>query len=146
MASLPATTTQSTEIHPVKLQVAELIASGMPTSKIALKLAGGDKRKAHNLRRQIRRWVYTDPKFASALASTAKAEAFLQFVQAVPAVGKRAGRGRVDAFKVLGEFTGAHNPKVQHEHSGEINIKISGMPRPQPVADDHVVDAEVVEE
>lgn len=50
--------------------------------------------------------------------------------QTTVAVGRRGRRGRIDAAKLIYETTGFHNPKVKHEHSGDINIKID-MPRPK---------------
>ena len=73
------------------------------------------------------------------------------------ALSRRAKRGRVDAIKLALEVTGVHNPRVKHEHSGDISISLN-MPRPpvvennivgapaQAVEDGTIVDAEVVEE
>lgn len=73
------------------------------------------------------------------------------------ALAKRAKRGRVDAIRLALEVTGVHNPRVRHEHSGDISISLK-MPRPaevsnqtageaaQALEEGNVVDAEVVEE
>ena len=47
-------------------------------------------------------------------------------------------------IKLLLEATGFHNTKVQHQHSGEITVKID-VPRPTFVQDS-VIDATVVED
>jgi hypothetical protein len=65
-------------------------------------------------------------------------------VPATHALAGRAARGRPDAIKVLFEASGFHNPRVRHEHSGEIKIKLD-MPRPAFGSDDEVVDADVVD-
>jgi hypothetical protein len=72
---------------------------------------------------------------------------------------KRALRGRTDAFKLLLEVGGIHNSKVQHEHSGGIELKLVAVPRPPPVdntpnerpgprpqLDEAIVDAEVIDD
>lgn len=58
---------------------------------------------------------------------------------------RRAAKGRPDAIKLAYEASGFHNPRVKHDHSGEINIKLD-MPRPKQVESGEVVDAEVVED
>jgi hypothetical protein len=60
---------------------------------------------------------------------------------------RRASRGNPTAIRLLFEATGFHNTKVKHEHSGDITVKLEGIPRPEPVVEeDHdIVDAEVVD-
>jgi hypothetical protein len=56
--------------------------------------------------------------------------------------------GKPDAVKLVFEATGFYSPRVQHEHSGDINIKLQ-IPRPageiEASAED-VTDADVVED
>jgi len=67
---------------------------------------------------------------------------------AVAGLNRRAARGRVDAVKLLFESSKFHSPKMQHEHSGEVHIKLD-LPRPTPVLNEgegeEIVDAEVVD-
>ena len=86
--------------------------------------------------------TYNDPKLALEVGLRAKGQMLVDLAPAVAAVGKRARRGRTDAAKIIMEATGFHNPKVKHEHSGEISVKLD-IPRPQ--FDHGVSDAEVVE-
>ena len=146
MATLPARQQQSTEIEPIKQKIADLLADGVPVGKIAKRLGKDDPKAVRQWRHKIRRWVYTDDAFAQALARASKGEAAVQLVGAVEAVGRRAKRGRVDAFKVLGEFSGMHNPKVNHEHSGEVKITLATMPRPEPVKTEDSVDSDAIQE
>jgi hypothetical protein len=148
MANLPAEQPKST-LTPYQARVAELIADGTPPAELARRLARGDKKKARRLRARFRYWVYNNVEFQTRLLAQAKGEAALQATAAMPAVGRRAQRGRVDAAKLLLEVSGMHNPKVQHEHSGDIKVTLATMPRPKAVetvdGNDEVVDAEVVD-
>jgi len=83
------------------------------------------------------------------MASVARGEAIMNLIPAVQALSRRAARGRTDSIKLLFELTGFHSPRVQHDHSGEIEIKLTGMHRPPRTVDQlgpPVVDAEVVED
>lgn len=68
---------------------------------------------------------------------------------AAEALVRRAHRGRPDAIKLLFEATGFHNPRIKHEHSGDIKLTLD-LPRPgvasPPGLPEPVVDADVVEE
>lgn len=67
----------------------------------------------------------------------------------VQAMIRRSKRGRVDAFKFLMEMSGIHAPRVQHQHSGQVELVLTQMPRPANTnkeLNEPVVDAEVVEE
>lgn len=125
--------------------VMDLMLRGMAPNEIARKLAKGDPKKAQAWRKRIRNWTYSDARFTTELAQKYKAQTMMEAVSAAPAVGRRARRGRVDAWKALNEVSGLHNPRMTHEHSGEVSIKLI-MPRPPEVSNnDQVVDAEVVE-
>lgn len=153
LARLPAPRTESTP-EPTAKQVlqtrlASYLADGMTYSELAEKLAKGDKRKARQWRHKLRRWAATDDYFREILIVAAQAEMVMALQPATQALARRAARGNPQAIKLLFEATGFHNPKVKHEHSGEVKVKlevggqVSAAPRPAPVED--VVDAEVVE-
>jgi hypothetical protein len=63
------------------------------------------------------------------------------------AVARRGSKGNIPAAKLAMEASGFHNPRMDHHHSGKIEIELKGVPRPAATVDeDHVVDADVVEE
>lgn len=126
--------------------VSQSLAEGRKPAEIAKALAKGDPARAKKYRRRIRDLTY-DPGFMALAVERSKAQALVETITAVPAVGRRAQRGRVDAFKVLGEVSGFHSTKVAHEHSGEVSIVLN-MPRPARVENPalDVPDAEVVED
>jgi hypothetical protein len=146
MANLPEKQTpSSSEIETrdaFREKIADLIVAGGTPASIAKRMYPDDPRKRQNMRNRIRRMTYMDPKLALEVGLRAKGQMLLDLGPAVEAVGKRAKRGRMDAARVVMEATGFHNPKVKHEHSGDINIKIE-MPRPQF---HEVPDADVVED
>jgi hypothetical protein len=90
-----------------------------------------------------------------AAALAARGQMILALPGITEALIKRAQRGRPDAIKLIFEASGFHNPKMQHEHSGEVDLRIVQVPRPAPVdntpnarpqIDEPIVDAEVVED
>ncbi len=84
---------------------------------------------------------------AGAAAVLGQAQAQLEALSAIPAVGRRARKGNVPAAKLLLEMAGYHNSKVDHNHSGEVKISINNVARPpreKDVVD--IPDADVVEE
>lgn len=126
--------------------LAEHIAEGKRPAELARKLAPNNPNRQKKLRKKIREIVWYDPRLAEQLALHAKGEAIMALPAGIAAMGRRAKAGRTDAVKLLAEMTGFHNPRVQHEHSGEIEVKIT-MPRPKALdPDQEVTDAEVVEE
>jgi hypothetical protein len=128
---LPQNADQSALAEPTRLHFAlvDAMEKGLSVREISLKLAPGDKTKQKTWRDRIRRMLAHDPLLARAIVMRAQSN----LLQAVPgttvAVGKRAQRGRMDAAKTVLEATGVHNPRVKHEHSGNIKITLD-MPRP----------------
>lgn len=117
----------------------------MQPREIAAKLAGQDMAKRKRLRSRIRHMIRNDPKFAVAVGVEARAQMLTDLGPATTALGKRAKRGRPDAIKLLYEASGFHNPKVQHEHSGDIKITLD-IPRPPKRVDADIADADVIED
>jgi hypothetical protein len=128
--------------------VADLLARGLQPAEVAARLAGEDKKARHNMRKRVWRMVRQDPEFQRRLAERAVGEEFLKLVPTSKAVGRRAARGNITAARLLYESTGFYNPKaVEHKHSGSVEIKIAGIPRPVAgLEDSPPIDAEVVEE
>jgi hypothetical protein len=126
------------------------ITSGKKPTEVARALAKDDPVKARRHRARIRRILWSD-EGQKQLMQAAKLEALVGAVRTIPAVTRRAERGRVDAAKFLGEVSGFHNPKVNHEHSGEVKFKFVAVPRPaltpeRKAVEEAIVDADVVEE
>jgi hypothetical protein len=145
MALLPAELDPSAEIdvHDVWLDsIADQIAEGKRPEQIAREIHPTDLLKRRHLRFRIWRHVRKDAELHSRIAERARGELVLALIPTTRALAGRAARGRVDAAKVVLEASGFHNPRVKHEHSGEINIKLS-IPRPKAV---DVPDADVVED
>jgi hypothetical protein len=144
VALLPAEISQNTELSDL---IGAQMAKGMLPMDIARKLYPHDRKKRLACYMRIRRRVLSDERVAQRVREDIQIGMLASLGPAVHALGARAGRGRVDAIKLLLEATGVHNPRVQHEHSGEIKIKLD-LPRPA-YADANgadVVDADVVED
>lgn len=105
------------------------------------------------MRAKVRRVAARSAYVRDELFLIARGDGILALGPSVQGVAARAARGRVDAAKLLWAMTGFHNDKVDHRHSGEIQINVS-IPRPK-ATEDHIpgpgieegfVDADVVEE
>jgi len=132
-----------------KLALAEALADGKDVKELARMIAKGDPERYKYWRRKIRRWAYYDKEFRAHLGIVAEGTTLLALPNAAYGLARRAARGNVPAVKLLFEATNFHNPKVKHEHSGEVKVKLEvggqalNAPRPAPVED--VIEAEVVE-
>lgn len=147
MANPPAVQNKSSsELSTAELAVVELLAKGKGPAEIAKIMYPEDKRKRKAMRARLWRMVRSDARIAQAVSERAHGEMLVDLVPATKALGRRAKKGRPDAIKLLMEASGFHNPRVKHEHSGDIKVTID-MPRPTRVeTEDDVVDADVVEE
>lgn len=147
VANLPATTSQSAPPaadEALLETLADAIAAGHAPAAIARKLGGDDPAKRKHWRSKIHRYLREDQRLAVALAGRAREQMLVDLVPTTKAMGQRARRGRVDAGKLILEASGFHNPRVKHEHSGDIKITLD-MPRPRHLDEDtDFVDAEVV--
>jgi len=153
MPNLPAATNGSSELSKKDQRFIEIVvdalAAGLTPADIARR-ATEDRKQRKHLRKKIWRWLEGNPHLQQAIAVRAQAQMASDLVPAGQALGKRAKRGRPDAIKLLYEASGFHNPRVKHEHSGDIKISLE-MPRPKQVgppvdSNEDVVDAEVVDE
>lgn len=146
MANLPATTTQNSALEVdsrYQDAVADQITAGLRPDAIAAKIYPNDARKRRSLRRRIWHMVRHDEEFARRVALRARGELLIGLGPAVAGLSRSGARGRVDAAKLLLEASGFHNPRVKHDHSGSIEIKLT-MPRPERQAVD-IPDADVVD-
>jgi hypothetical protein len=152
VANLPTTIEKTS---PAKIQVLiDHATAGRQPQELARKIFPGQGKMARRRRRKFVRECYvlaaTDERFQQEMALRAKGKLIWNLDQVVEALVRRSiNTGRPDAIKLALEATGFHNPRVQHEHSGEIKVKLE-IPRP-PVLDDEgrpekVVDADVVED
>lgn len=134
-----------------------LLVKGYTAEQIACKLDSSRGRRYRKIKGEVHRVVAEDPEFQAMMAAQAQGAMVMSVPPVAGAVIKRAMRGRTDAAKLIFEATRFHNPRVKHEHSGDISISLN-MPRPPAVEnnivgapapaveDGTVVDAEVVEE
>jgi len=149
VANLPAKRSPDSPVRLTKGQrlAVELFAEGKTLYAVSAELA---KRNSHSRRtwaRRIRNWLTLDEAFQSEIARLAQAELIGGTARVTKAVVNRAARGNPNMARLALEASGFHNPKVDHRHSGEVKITMSGIPRPTAGHDETppVVDAEVVE-
>src|SRR5262245_44274567 len=132
MAGLPAKTNKSSAAAASTTRrdkIRKLIRRGYTSGQIATKLAGDDQMRKKQIRQEVRVVMQQDEEYQAMRALAIKG-AFVEELDGVAeAVGRRARRGRIDAAKLMLEVTGIHNPRVQHEHSGDIKITLD-LPRP----------------
>lgn len=144
-------------LNPQRAQkILNLMADGYTADEIACKLGGNKPRSVRRWKGWIRDLVASSPEYQAWQHGQAQAILSEAVPEAALALSKRAARGRPDAIKLLFEASGFHNPRVKHEHSGDIEIKFSvPVPRPerqetqtvgQAQLEEPVVDADVVEE
>lgn len=127
------------------------MAEGRSPTMIAKTLRPGDKTGQATMRRRIYN-MYKQPRMQDELAARLKLMTIMGLGPAVRALNRKAAAGRVDAIKVLFEASGFYNPRIQHDHSGEIEITIRNAPRPERVKEEYlgnhvieaIIDAEVV--
>jgi hypothetical protein len=139
MAPLPVPFTDNT-----REAIAEALSRGLTPPEIALKLEPNDPKARKYLRRRIWRMGATDERLAEALVTRARVKMLFALGVATDGLTRRAKNGNIQAVKLLYEASGLHNPKVQHQHSGEITITLD-MPRPSFGSEGEITDAEVVE-
>jgi hypothetical protein len=101
-------------------RVRALINKGWTASDIANKLAPGDDRKQKQIRTRVRSIIANDEEVKSMKALEAQGILIESTPQIVEAVVRRASKGNIPAAKLALEASGFHNPRVQHEHSGDI--------------------------
>jgi hypothetical protein len=122
--------------------LAEAFDRGETPAEIAKRLFPRDTTKRKAMRRKIYHLSANSPGLHSAVIERARANMIAALPAASRGLGRRAAR-RTDAAKLLFEATGLHNPKIKHEHSGEIVVK---MDIPRPSFDVAPTEAEVVED
>jgi hypothetical protein len=150
MANLPAPQNKSStpELSRHKEAAASLLAKGYRPAEIAKMKYPDDPKKRRSLRLKLWRMVRSDAQVQQRIAEIARGELVMGVAPASKRLAKRATRlGKSPDVKLLYEASGFHNPRVQHEHSGDITVTLD-IPRPAkvPNLDEQVVDAEIVED
>jgi hypothetical protein len=125
-------------------KIRRLLVAGHTIGDIVDRLAPDDPRRQHTIKQQIYRIMGQDEEVQTALGLMGKGQLVLHTPDMVNALVRRASKGNIPAIKLALEASGFHNPRLLHEHSGEININIKGLPRPERHAD--VTEADVVED
>jgi len=131
-----------------RLRLAEYIFKGIRPAKIARRLSS-DPVKQRRLYRRIRRMVRNDPELRSAVLARTQEEFLFNIGPITERLNQRArALGKPDSVKLVYEASGFHNPRVKHEHGGQVEIKLT-IPRPEipkAVGNAEVVEAEAVDE
>lgn len=104
----------------------------IPFAVAAKKIAKGNRMRKNRIERKLHIALAYDPALQQMIAAQAKGIMMTSLTPATVALGQRAARGRPDATKLLYEASGFHNPRVQHDHSGEIKVSLN-LPRPKSV-------------
>lgn len=123
----------------------EAIERGETPKDVARRLYPDDKRARKMARNRFWEIVGRDEALAQTIVTRARTRMLIGLGPATDALARRAAKGNIPAIKLLYEASGLHNPRVKHEHSGEVKIVLD-MPRPSFGAEGHIEDAEVVEE
>jgi hypothetical protein len=128
-----------------------MIDEGKDYREVAEVLGKGDPKKAKRWRSRWRLWI-TEPEFQGQLAAICMGELRAGLPASIAALVRRASKGNVPAIKLAMEASGFYNPRMEHHHSGKIEVELKGVPRPAPTTDeDHsneatIYEADVVEE
>lgn len=150
MANLPAKREPDSlpQLSKAQRKALTLLGDGHSLGSAARELAKKNGHTEKAWRQLLRRWAATDEVFQRAIALEAHGQLGVDLVRVVKAVGNRAARGNPNMARLAMEASGFHNPKVDHKHSGEVKITLSGIPRPTAGQEDPptITEAEVVEE
>jgi hypothetical protein len=123
--------------------LSKLIWRGVHPRQIVKQLYPGQKQQQAVAYRKLRSAIVHDTRIAAILAEETQLTMMIGVGPALRALNARANSRNVQAIKLLLEATGVHNPRVRHEHSGEIKIKFEA---PRPTFEQHITDADVVED
>lgn len=137
------------EGHSVPQIVNILIPKSKDLDAEALKVV---KRRRKTMRQKLHKMAAQDELVRRIIAERVTGQMVAALPEITTALIQRAKRGRPDAIKLIFEATGYYNPKVKHEHSGDIKITLD-IPRParvsetlQGIDEEEPVDADVVED
>jgi hypothetical protein len=145
VARLPTETNGSSDLTKGESTILEAIFNGHKPREIAKRLAPHDKAERRRIRARLRRLIQR-PEFAAALHARGQLELAVALGPTIKRLAQRAAAtGKPDAVKLVFEASGFHNPRVKHDHTGSVEIKLT-IPRPAlPEQTTDHVDAEDVE-
>jgi hypothetical protein len=150
VAHLPVLSSSSPKKSLEKIKAMEIVAFELAwegdRDTLVAKLAKGDPAKAKRWRMRLTRYTQ-DEDFQRMYGSALKAIQMLDLGPAVRALGRRAAKGNLPAIKLALEASGFYNPRMEHHHSGKIEIELKGVNRPSLTVDESeaITDATVVE-
>jgi hypothetical protein len=125
-------------------KIRRLLDQGYKPRQIAKVMARRGMGKHPAILRQAYQLAGQNKNFQEHQAARAKGIILSDMEGIMSGLLRRARTGRPDAVKLALEMTGVHNPKMQHEHSGDISIRLE-LPRPTPPKAIDVPDADVVD-
>lgn len=147
MAGLPVQVDSQTLPQERIEALAEQLAMGYHPRDIARRLHPHNPREMRKARRRIEQAIKSDPRLYANVLDHVRTDIMSGVGPAVRGLIKRAKSGNPQASRLILEIAGVHNPRVKHEHQGDIKIKLEGLPRPKferASIDDEIVDADVV--
>lgn len=120
--------------------IADLLIRGHTPGQIAKALHPDDDRARRTKRQKIKRMLLNDPKLSDEIGVRGRAKLMLRLGPVLDGLLTKAEGGNPIAAKLVLEASGFHNPKMQHEHSGEVAISLN-IPRP-PVDKDRELETQ----
>jgi hypothetical protein len=123
-----------------------LVGDGRTPEDIAGALHPNNRKEMRKMRRYIEGLLADNLDTQMAVARKGRSILIAALPEASRALARRAAKGNPQAVKLLFEASGFHNPRIKHDHSGQVEIVVKGLPRPQDSLPEPVVDAEVVED
>lgn len=145
VANLPTVTTGKPADVATQAQVDAIVAAlsvGLTPYQLAKKLHPHDRSSRRVAARRLEAIALNDDRVGEQLMAQVRFTMLAGLGPATRALVSRASSRNVQAIKLLYEATGVHNPRVKHEHSGEISIKFD---IPRPTFEGSMADADVVE-
>jgi hypothetical protein len=139
-ANLPARQSQTSDSRANKIR--KLLEKGYTPQQISRALAKRKMGKYRILLSQAYQLAGQNKEYQALKAAEVKGHLLSDIDGIASGLLRRARTGRPDAVKLALEVTGIHNPRMQHEHSGDIAIHLE-LPRPKAI---DVPEAEVVED
>lgn len=123
----------------------DMLAAGHNINQIARLGSKQDRSLARKLERKLSLMIQHDPATKMAILERTQEILVAALPKAAVALSERVESGRPDAIKLLFELSGAYVKREQHEHSGSVELKMEGVPRPKRIEADDVVEGEIVE-
>lgn len=132
---LAETMTQRDEAVMDKLRpyLVDMLAAGHTVNTIARMASKDDKNKALRLEKKLAQMIQHDARTKVAIYEKTQEILIAALPKAAAALAEKVESGRPEAIKLLFELSGAYQRVEKHEHSGQVEIKMTGVPRPKRV-------------